>query len=124
MDGEYSQALSTCFTKAIHLRCFRHIEGNVRWKLSQLHVTDFRQYLSEVFGKQEGRTYQPGLLDATARDEFDAILLSLKQPWAEREGRGDGNSKVPRLDDGEGLHDEELYGCRRANKGGPWFSSR
>ena len=52
-DGKYSlsEAKSTCFTKAIHLRCFRHFEGNVRSKLSQLHVTDFRQYLSEVFGK-------------------------------------------------------------------------
>ena len=71
----------------------RHFEGNLRSKLNQFHVTEFRQYLSVVFGKQEGRIYQPGLLDATTRDEFDTILLSLKQPWAEREGRGDGNSK-------------------------------
>ena len=94
-DGEHSlsEALSTCFTKALHLRCFRHFEGNVRSKLSQLHVTDFRQYLSEIFGKQEGRTYQPGLLDAATSDDFDAILLSLKQPWAERESRKDGQSK-------------------------------
>ena len=93
-DGEHSlsEALSTCFTKALHLRCFRHFKGNVRSKLSQLRVTDFRQYLSEIFGKQ-GRTYQPGLLDATTSDVFDAILLSLKQPWAEREGRKDGQSK-------------------------------
>lgn len=81
-DGEdsLSEALSTCLTKAIHLCCFRHFEGNVKSKLNQLHVTDFRQYLSEVFGKQEGRTYQPSLLDATTPDEFDAILLPLKQP--------------------------------------------
>ena len=94
-DGEQSlsEALSTCFTKALHFRCFRHFEGNVRSKLSQLNVTDFRQYLSEIFGKQEGRTYQPGLLDAATSDDFDAILLSLKQPWPERESRKDGQSK-------------------------------
>ena len=52
-DGEHSlsEALSTCFTKTLHLRCFGHFEGNVRSKLSQLHVTDFRQYLSEILGK-------------------------------------------------------------------------
>ena len=62
-DGEHSlsEALSTCFTKALHLRCFRHFEGNVRSKLSQLHITDLRQYLSEIFGKQEGQIYQPGV---------------------------------------------------------------
>ena len=56
-DGEHSlsEALSTCFSKALHLCCFRHFEGNVRSILSQLHVTDCRQYLSEIFGKQEGR---------------------------------------------------------------------
>ena len=93
-DGEHilSEALSTCFTKTLHLRCFRHFEGNVTSKLSQLHVTDFRQYLSEILGKQERRTCLPGLLDATTSDDFDAILLSLKQPWAEGEGRKDGQS--------------------------------
>ena len=49
--------------------------------------------MSEIFGKQEGRTYLPGLLDATTSDDFDAILLSLTQPWAEREGRKAGQSK-------------------------------
>ncbi|RMX55179.1 hypothetical protein pdam_00014084 [Pocillopora damicornis] len=49
------------------------------------HFEDFRQYLLEVFRKQEGQTYQPGLLDATTQDEFDTIVLSLKQPWAERD---------------------------------------
>ena len=94
-DGEnsLSEALSTCFTKALHLRCFRHFEGNVRSKLSQLNVPDFRQYLSEVFGKQEGRTYQPVLLDAATEDEFEAILLSLREPWAKWEGNRDGGSK-------------------------------
>lgn len=91
-EGSLSDALSTCFTKAIHLRCFRHFEGNVRSKLSQLKVSDSKQYLAEIFGKQEGRTYQPGLLDATSRDEFDAILLSLQQPWEEREDKANGKS--------------------------------
>ena len=51
-DGEHnlSEALSNCFTTALHPRCFRHFEGNVSSKLSQLHVTDFRQYLSEILG--------------------------------------------------------------------------
>lgn len=61
------------------------LTSKVTLKLNHLHVTDFRQYLLEVFRKQEGQTYQPGLLDATTRDEFDTIVLSLKQPWAERD---------------------------------------
>ena len=33
-DGEHnlSEALSTRFTKALHLRCFRHFEGKVKIK--------------------------------------------------------------------------------------------
>ena len=60
----------------------------------------------------------PGLLDAATSDDFDAILLSLKQPWAERESRKDG-----RLDEGKGFHNEKLHDSRCANEGGSRFSS-
>ena len=60
-----------------------------------LNVADMKQYLSEIFGKQEEGTYQPGLLDAMTKEEFEAIILSLKQPWAEREGKRNGKSLFP-----------------------------
>lgn len=57
-DGGYSlnDALSTCFTKAIHLGCFRHFEGNVRSKLKQLHVTEFRPYCRKYLGSKKDET--------------------------------------------------------------------
>lgn len=86
-DGEnaLSDALSDSFPGAIHLRCFLHFRKNVESKLASLGVKEHKQYIDEIFGKQEGTVYEMGLLDATSEDMFDAILASLQEPWAKRE---------------------------------------
>ena len=61
------------------------LEKNVETKLTSLGVPDHQQYISEIFGKQDGTVYEKGLLVAASDDEFDALLASLHEPWASRE---------------------------------------
>jgi len=64
---------------------FLHFRKNVESKLASLGVKEHKQYIDEIFGKQEKTVYEMGLLDATSEDMFDAILASLQEPWAKRE---------------------------------------
>ena len=78
-DGEtaLSDALADNYPRAIHLRCFLHFRKNVESKLASLGLPGHEQYISEIFGKQDGTIYEKGLLDAASDEEFDALLASL-----------------------------------------------
>ncbi|PFX13242.1 hypothetical protein AWC38_SpisGene22695 [Stylophora pistillata] len=93
-DGEsaLSDALSDSFPGATHLRCFLHFRKNIETKLVTHGVKDHKQYIEEIFGKQEGATYEMGLLDTTSEDMFDAVLASLQEPCARREQKECGTS--------------------------------
>ena len=88
-DGE--SALIEAFKKqcpfAIHLTCFTHCRENVKRKLRELNIPSeaIKEYISEIFGGQNGTTFIEGLADASSESEFDDKLGTLEDIWNDRE---------------------------------------
>ena len=88
-DGE--KALIDGFKRhmrfAIFLRCFLHFKDNIKRELTDRGITGDakEQFISEIFGTQEGSVKYYGLVDCDSENEFDSKLDMLKQEWEERE---------------------------------------
>ena len=88
-DGE--KALIDGFKRSLHfaifLRCFLHFKDNIKRELAGRGLEEGvrKQYMQEIFGKQEGNVKYYGLVDCDTEDEFDVKLESLKEKWEERE---------------------------------------
>jgi hypothetical protein len=88
-DGE--KALIDGFKRnlrfALFLRCFIHFKDNVKRELTDRGISPEAkaQYLTEIFGKQEGTSKYTGLVDSNSAEQFESRLEGLKSEWEERE---------------------------------------
>lgn len=85
-DGE--KALNDGFRRNIRfvvfLRCFIHFEDNIARELSGrgISMEAKTQYMTDIFGKQEGTTKYTGLVDCDSVDQYDGRLNNgLKNAW-------------------------------------------
>ena len=89
-DGELNliQAIHQQFTNALHLRCFRHLQGNIErhlqaYKIPQTYVS---QYIYDIFGSDDLHgTHHEGLVDSENQEEFFERLEMLQPIWKRRE---------------------------------------
>lgn len=96
-DGEraLSYAFSSEIPNAVHLRCFRHFEGNCKEKLSNIGINKEAvqlKMLSVVFGIKDK---EDGIIDAKDRDELRTRLDSVKDNLnaIERDLLGDSDAR-------------------------------
>jgi len=88
-DGE--KALIDGFKRnlrfAMFLRCFPHFKDNIKRELTSRGLDEKvrKQFVQEIFGKQEGNVKFYGLVDCNSEDEFETKLEVLKEVWQERE---------------------------------------
>ena len=88
-DGDRAlvEALSHNFPFAAQLHCFLHFKKNVQQKLKDFGIPAqvAEEYLSDIFGKRVGNTYQEGLVDSELIQEFNERVENLKAIWDSRE---------------------------------------
>ena len=86
-DKALTEAFTHNFPYAVQLRCFIHFRRNIEEKLKSLGFssTVAQEFLSDIFGKQIGNTYQEGLVDSFSHDDFDRRLTEIKSIWNTRE---------------------------------------
>ena len=86
MDGEKAleNALQVQFKSAIHLRCFLHLRGNLKAKLSDLGVSkpDAQEFVKDVLGNPA--LLKDGLVDAEP-SKLNEQFANLKTTWDDRE---------------------------------------
>ena len=72
---------------ALFLRCFIHFKDNVKRELTDRGISPEAktQYLTEIFGKQEGTSKYTGLVGSDSAEQFDSRLEGLKSEWEEKE---------------------------------------
>ena len=85
-DGEETlvKAFSQQFPRAVHLRCFRHMKGNISRKLTvdlKLPESVAASFMVDIFGCKVGPTFHEGLVDSISEDDFFANLASVKDKW-------------------------------------------
>ena len=79
-DGETAlcNALEKTFPQAISLRCFKHFEGNIKSKLSDLKLKSHEQnFLHDIIYSSNS------LLNSKSIADFDKLFASLKSSWSE-----------------------------------------
>ena len=86
-DTNLSEALGHNFPFAFSLRCFIHFERNLCSKLHDLGIPKkvANEFIHDVMGHCEGRTYQEGLVDCATVSDFDQKLSRLENVWNARE---------------------------------------
>ena len=74
-----------CF--AVFLRCFLHFKDNIKRELATRGITGGvqDQFISDIFGKQEGSIMYCGLVDLENEEEFESNIQELKPAWEEKE---------------------------------------
>ena len=77
-DGDKAQveAFIHSFPCAIQLRCFVHCKSNVHEKLKSLWLSApiCEEFISDIFGKRVGNTFQEGLVDSSSVEVVDDRL--------------------------------------------------
>ena len=65
------------------LACTKHVQDNIKRKMSSLFIPEDVQveFLIDIFGDRSNK----GLIDSDSSEDFDARLMSLKSSWDERE---------------------------------------
>ncbi len=86
-DSNLSDALSRSFPFAIVLRCFIHVERNLRDKLRDLNIPRkvADEFVRDIMGYRSGDTYERGLVDCASVSEFNQSLARLEPIWEARE---------------------------------------
>lgn len=73
-DGEQNlaDALKHQFPFAAHVRCFRHLRGNIDDHLQAMGLSKAarEQFLRDIFGWREGGKYYEGLVDSDVQETF------------------------------------------------------
>ena len=88
-DGQEAliDAFSHSFPDAVQLRCFIHMKKNIAEKLRDYglppHVA--QEFISDIFGKHCGSTYNEGLVDSASEDQFFERLTKCEKIWNARE---------------------------------------
>ena len=88
-DGDKAlvEAFTHNFPFAIQLCCFVHFKNNVHEKLKCLGLSAriCEEFISDIFGKRVGNTYQEGLVDSSSVEEVDDRLHRFQPIWDARE---------------------------------------
>ena len=88
-DGQEAliDAFSHCFPNAVQLRCFIHFKRNVSEKLKEYGIPTgvAEEFLSNIFGKRSGSTYNEGLVDCSSEKDFSEKLEKCMAVWNARE---------------------------------------
>ena len=86
-DGEkaLASAFQTVFQRAIHLRCFLHLRGNLEARLREYGIPKHIQveFIRDVFGNPS--QLEDGIVDANSTAEYEAMIQSLQVIWNNRE---------------------------------------
>lgn len=74
-DGEETliKAFSQQFPRTVHLRCFRHMKGDISRKLTvnlKLPESVAGLFVADIFGCKVGPTFHEGLVDSISEDDF------------------------------------------------------
>ena len=75
--------LSRELTIARFLACTKHVQDNIKRKMSSLFIPEEvqKEYLLYIFGDRSNK----GLIDSDSASDLDARLMSLRSSWDERE---------------------------------------
>ena len=86
-DGEkaLASAFQTVFRRAIHLRCFLHLRGDLEAKLRDYGILKHIQieFIRDIFGNPT--QLEDGIVDANSTAEYEAMVQSLQIIWDGRE---------------------------------------
>jgi len=84
-DAAMDKGFSHAFPVAQQLSCKKHVEDNIKKKLTDLGISgDARaSFLNDIFGKDSKQ--EKGLVDSLSKEQFDAKLLAIRTTWDERE---------------------------------------
>ena len=78
-DGEEElyKAMKFSFPCALHLRCFTHFRDNCKDKLRSSNVPEMAQkeFLSDIFGRRVGETWEKGQLVCCLTNKFSGYNL-------------------------------------------------
>ena len=88
-DGDQAliEAFAHSFPFAKQLRCFIHMKKNISTKLKDNGIPPSvsQEFVSDIFGKRSGGTYEEGLVDSADPTDFDSCLQNFKDVWNTRE---------------------------------------
>ena len=86
-DGQEAliDAFSHCFPNAVQLRCFIHFNVSEKLKEYGISTKVADEFLSDIFGKHSGSTYNEGLVDCTSEKDFSERLEKCRAIWNVRE---------------------------------------
>ena len=88
-DGDQAliEAFAHNFPFAKQLRCFIHMKKNISTKLKDNGIPPSvsQEFVSDIFGKRSGGTYEEGLVDSADPTDFDSRLQNCKDVWNTRE---------------------------------------
>ena len=88
-DGDQAliEAFAHNFSSAAQLRCFLHVKQNITTKLrdSGIPLSVAQEFVSDIFGRRVGDTYEEGLVDSNCASEFDSRLQNCQDSWNARE---------------------------------------
>lgn len=78
-------SLSRQLPIAQFLACTKHVQDNIKRKMSSLFIAEKVQteYLIDIFGDRSSK----GLIDSDSASDFDARLMSLRSSWDERKSK-------------------------------------
>lgn len=88
-DGDQAliDAFAHNFPSATQLRCFIHLKQNsmMRLKDTGISLLVAKEFISDIFGRRVGNTYQEGLVDSYCASDFDSCLQNCQDIWNARE---------------------------------------
>ena len=76
-EEELYKAMKFSFPRALHLRCFTHFRDNCKDKLRSSNVLEMAQkeFLSDIFGRRVGETWEKGQLVCCLTNKFSGYNL-------------------------------------------------
>jgi hypothetical protein len=86
-DKALAEAFSHNFSLSVHLRCFLHFRKNIEEKLKSFGIPSAvsQEFLSDIFGRRVGNSFEESLVDSSSVEEVEPRLLMLKDVWDGRE---------------------------------------
>ena len=86
-DPALIEAFTHNFPSARQLRCFLHLKKNFLSKLRDNGIPPAvsQEFISDIFGKRIGGTYEEGLVDSLDSADFNSRLQSCRDVWNARE---------------------------------------
>ena len=93
-DAAIDKGLKSVFRCAQFLACNKHVQDNIKSKLTILGITGKAKndFIRDIFGCDSDNVV--GLIDSLSPEDFDSRLYNLKQTWREREEKARGSNNA------------------------------